>query len=1161
MTAHILQWNGRGIIGKWAEVKQMLVDEPLQVICLQETHFIEHDKYSFNLPRFSLYNAYSPQGDRRGGVSIYVANVLPHMEINLQSPLQAVACLVRLQNRRVTLCSLYLPPNDNFSFQDLSHLIQQLPEPFIICTDANSKHYMWGSGQCDRRGRIWMDVINYHHLHVMNDGQATRLDESSGDLSHIDLTVVSTDIAHLLDWTTDKDLHSSDHFPIRIQLYNPDPIPDMPPIFTGWNVRKANWMEFQMSNNFIFNPDFGIENCDIITDTLVENALIHIPIRNGNSKYQCPWWSAECRDAIRERRRAQNRLRRNPHSQFLRIEYRKAKAKTRRVLRNAQLCSWHDLLSLFTYRTPMTKLWDILRKFSHKTRRLRPQPILVQGNDIIDDPYDVANVFGRFFAELSSRENYPPSFLDHERELANNLPDFGHGNAEEYNKVFSLRELRDAIKQSGSTSVGPDQLHYDFFRHLNDTQLCAILDLYNYIWTNHVFPEGWRHSIIIPILKVGKDRNQVQSYRPIQLTSCLCKLMERMIAKRLAWCIETYDVLSPYQCAFRSGRSTADHIVRLDSHIRDGFLHHSSTLGVFLDIKSAYNMVSPTVLLNRLHCIGFRGHMMHFIQAYLQHRTFRVHCGAMSATFQQEYGLVQGGVISPILFNIAIDSIMDVIPPSVSIAVYADDCVIWAQGRRIHLLFQKLQRALNRIANWSIVNGFTFSPAKSHAILFRRGLRHVDLGQFTTLTLNDAPIPIVDQVKYLGVLLDSKLNLCSHIEYTKGRAQQRMSILKSVAGKRYGADRSVLLRMYKSMILPILEYSSLILDGPGTHRVESLEVIQNSCLRIASGALRTSPIRALQVETNVMPLSVRRRELLLRFFLKVAGDRRHPCHNIMTLEDGDELYRDLSERYLRRIAGFSVPYRLKSVCQETGFVPPEQVFTEGEPIAPWTLHDVSAIRLLTHDKRHMTLSDVQTEFQELKQKYLGYRLLFTDGSKQGVSVACAFTINNAFFSFKLQDGLSVYTAELVAISEAMKFVRNNHVPKAIICTDSLSSIRALSAKSREHPVLVEILEVHHDHVQKGYECILLWIPGHQGIAGNVRADYWARKAHDKPVVTHVNVGYREYVPQIWQCVANLFSGMWRDYRFTQLKQIKPAIGCWASSVRKTRMEEVVLCRM
>ena len=109
MLEVVLQWNARGLIGKWAEAKQMLVGGGFQVICLQETHFIAGEKYSFNLPRYSLYNAYSAQGDRRGGVSIYVSNNLPHIEIQIQSNLQAVACSVRIHNRRITFCSLYLP--------------------------------------------------------------------------------------------------------------------------------------------------------------------------------------------------------------------------------------------------------------------------------------------------------------------------------------------------------------------------------------------------------------------------------------------------------------------------------------------------------------------------------------------------------------------------------------------------------------------------------------------------------------------------------------------------------------------------------------------------------------------------------------------------------------------------------------------------------------------------------------------------------------------------------------------------------------------------------------------------------------------------------------------------------------------------------------------
>ena len=102
-------------------------------------------------------------------------------------------------------------------------------------------------------------------------------------------------------------------------------------------------------------------------------------------------------------------------------------------------------------------------------------------------------------------------------------------------------------------------------------------------------------------------------------------------------------------------------------------------------------------------------------------------CGALSDIFEQEYGVVRGGVISPQLFTIVIDSLMDVIPHNVSVALYADDCTIWAQGKQFPLVFQKIQIAINRIEQWSEQNEFIFSPAKSNGVSFRRGLKRVDI--------------------------------------------------------------------------------------------------------------------------------------------------------------------------------------------------------------------------------------------------------------------------------------------------------------------------------------------------------------------------------------------------------------------------------------------------
>ena len=1157
-----MQWNARGLIGKWAEAKHLFTCNPYQVICVQETHFIPNDKYTFHIPHFTLYSEFAQQGDRRGGVSIFVSNRVPHRRIPLQSPLQAVACSVRVHNRRMTVCSLYLPPNDAFSFQDLAQLINQLPPPYLLCTDANSKHFLWGSNHCDQRGLIWMDIVNNYDIRILNDGQPTRLDEATGDVSHIDLTLASSDIAHMFDWNTDKDLHCSDHFPIHIRDCRSSSPISLPPIFAGWNVKKADWAMFTQHCDLQFAENLGLENCATMTQTIIDAALNYIPVRNGNSKYQCPWWTNDCREAIRNRRRAQNRMRRDPHSLFLRLEYRKVKAQTRRIIKQAQRSSWRELVSMFHHRTPMNKLWDILRKFSHKTRITKPFPVLVQDDRVIDDPTAVANAFGQFFEDLSSPGNYPQDFLDRERDLLASMPNFASDNQESYNREFTLQELKAAINRSGSTSVGPDRVHYDFFRHMTDTQLYQVLRMYNYIWMNELFPMEWRHSFLIPVLKPGKDANLVASYRPIQLTSCMCKVMERMIGKRLTWCVEHYHLLTKYQCAFRSGKSTADHLVRLDSHVREGFLHHASTLAVFLDIKSAYNMVSPTVLLHRMHNVGFRGHLMHFIQNFLQDRTFQVRCGTLSDIFKQDYGIVQGGVISPMLFNLAIDSLGDVLPPGVSYAIYADDVTIWVQGRRVPHLYRKLQRALNCIGEWASSTGFAFSPAKSSAILFRRSLRRVDTALCPPLCINNNAIPMVEEVKYLGVILDSRLNLHSHVEYVKSRVQQRMSILKCVAGKSYGADRIVLLRMYKAMIRPILDYASFILDGPNNRRVESLETLQNVCLRVVTGALRTSPIRALQVDTDTPPLSVRRKELLLRYFLKVLSDDDHPCHHLSDLTAFEEGYRGLSDRYLRRVSGFPVCLRLQRLLVEFRYELPTDVAKPISRLAPWILPDFPTVMLTNRDKASRTTIDVQTAFQTLISEHPGHRILYTDGSKRHQSVACAFTINNAFFSFKLPDGLSVYTAELAAILEALKFVRTHRIVRSLICTDSQSAVKALSRATMDrHPLVASILELHYQTSTNGLACTLVWIPGHSGITGNVRADYWAGKAHDKPQVTRVAVGHHEYVPAVRRCARAHFAMLWQEFRHTQLKAIKPDIGPWMSSRRDSRREEVVLCRL
>ena len=118
----------------------------------------------------------------------------------------------------------------------------------------------------------------------------------------------------------------------------------------------------------------------------------------------------------------------------------------------------------------------------------------------------------------------------------------------------------------------PDQIHYQILKHLPEASLQCILKVLNKIWETGEFPPSLGEATIIPIAKPGKDSEDPNNYRPIALTSCVWKTMERMINKRLVWYLESSSLITEAQSGFRKTLSTMDHLVRFVTFVREGFL-------------------------------------------------------------------------------------------------------------------------------------------------------------------------------------------------------------------------------------------------------------------------------------------------------------------------------------------------------------------------------------------------------------------------------------------------------------------------------------------------------------------------------------------------------------------------------------------------------------
>ena len=329
----------------------------------------------------------------------------------------------------------------------------------------------------------------------------------------------------------------------------------------------------------------------------------------------------------------------------------------------------------------------MLRRISGK-RKDKTIKYLVTDSDTITNKTDIAETLATSFAAKSSPDHYQEKFRKIRDKEKENTLDFESDNDEKYNVDFSKRELIKSIAQATDSATGPDEIHYQFLKHLPDVSLDLLLLLLNDLWQSQDFPDGWREATVIPIPKPGKDRTDPNNYRPIALTSCLCKIMERMINHRLTWFLQDNNIITKYQCGFQKGKSTTDHLVRLETYIRQGFVKNQHTVGVFFDLEKAYDTTWKGGIMKDLHEMGLKGRLPLFIDNFLKGRKFKVRLdNTHSSLNPQEEGVPQGSILSPTLFTVKINSIIDALPDDIEKSLYVDDLAVYCQSFYNHFIF------------------------------------------------------------------------------------------------------------------------------------------------------------------------------------------------------------------------------------------------------------------------------------------------------------------------------------------------------------------------------------------------------------------------------------------------------------------------------------------
>ncbi|KAH8619319.1 putative Reverse transcriptase (RNA dependent DNA polymerase) [Trypanosoma vivax] len=316
----------------------------------------------------------------------------------------------------------------------------------------------------------------------------------------------------------------------------------------------------------------------------------------------------------------------------------------------------------------------------------------------------------------------------------------------------ALREL------SSGPAPGDDEIHCEELKQLGRLSRRSILRLFNYSLCTRQVPAKWRHGIIVPLLKLNKPASSMASFRSVTLTSTLCKLMERIVARRVRDCIE--DKLQPQQAGFRPARSTLDTLMQVTSAVRRT-KDDKKTAAAFIDYARAFDSVDHIGIFKELLSFGVERHLVAWIAGFLKGRAAKVRVNnVLSEDISLTCGVPQGSALGKLLFIVAVDSLSKRpnCIPGLQHGLFADDLTIARTSADLNEIQQTIQQVLDCITNWSAEYCMEVSAEKTDHTLF--GAREMNL---LSLKVGETALKEERTPKLLGLTVQPHKGLSKHV--------------------------------------------------------------------------------------------------------------------------------------------------------------------------------------------------------------------------------------------------------------------------------------------------------------------------------------------------------------------------------------------------------------
>ena len=438
-------------------------------------------------------------------------------------------------------------------------------------------------------------------------------------------------------------------------------------------------------------------------------------------------------------------------------------------------------------------VWKTINEALRRRRsnHVKPSKLLNPNGTHVNSLNDVCETFNDYFVNIGAELGQAcPDVCDVDAQYSQNESGVELNNFE----IIEAEELQVLIQDINSNkSFGVDKLHPKLLKLAIRAITKPLLYIFNLSLRSGIVPALLKTARVTPVYKGAGSPYSPNNYRPISNLPVCAKLLEKLVYSRINKAIGS--CIYNLQYGFRKAMSTSDALNELVDTLNDNLNNGNVNLGVFIDLKKAFDTVNHDILISKLKGLGLKGNAILWLEDYLKGRSQFVQIESVQSSYQAvTIGVPQGSNLGPLLFLFYINDIHKHIKHG-TVRLFADDTNIFYHGKDQNLIVQQANEDMARLNRWLCANKLTPNLSKSTYIII--ATPNIKIASNFEIHLKGTRLERVKSVKYLGVMIDERLNWKEHINSVCAKISPVIGVLSKL---RWVLPKRICKQIYMSLV-------------------------------------------------------------------------------------------------------------------------------------------------------------------------------------------------------------------------------------------------------------------------------------------------------------------------------------------------------------------------